>query len=348
MKKSILFCLLSVFVCAKAMEPTDTERLLQSIQQSGELSFVDQSRLMTRNQDGETLCHLICKQGDTKRFVKIMALLSYSNIGTLLFQGDNYGYLPIHKAAQEGYDRIICELVYTCYMVDKSPNELIFHNDNRSGSTSLHFAATRGNLQVAEELIKLSGKSALELIFAKNHLGHTALTLAACAGHAQVVTLLMKAAGSSALKLASLHDNGGITPLHWAVYGGHKAVIEAFIELAGDELLTYGDLIRSGAGLTILDYAIKCDKTEIIKLLEDAYRQRKECSICCNNYSQENPSVQLFCCKQLLCLSCIQKSIVQGYQCTIQDFGTYGEEYHRCPFCRAEISTLLCTCKEDK
>jgi ankyrin repeat protein len=310
-KKHTLFfsLLLSSFVIT-AMEQTP-EQLLRVIQQTSDISYMDQSLLKKRNKDGENVLHLACKQGDSNSIKKIFHQRNNSDTEELQFIGDNYGYLGIHKAAENGHVAAIEVLLNTHEKNNANPSLLIFHQ-SCNGSTPLHYAATKGHILVAKILTDAAAKykTLKKYLFMKKHGGETVLHSAACNNQFEITEFFLKIANDSALELASTYNRIGMTPIHDVIGAGHANVFKVFIEILGCNILPIKRNIGSLSD-TIFDYAVKINNANINALLESL---KPECSLCLDTknyaefYAMSNCNGQSGC-KVSFCKSCLLELI---------------------------------------
>jgi ankyrin repeat protein len=90
------------------------------------------------------------------------------------------------------------------------------------GMTALHWAAERGDADLAEMLVYAGAN-----VGAVTRIGHyTPLHLASKAGNASVVTALLKAGAA----VNAMTSTTGVTPLHLAAASGNSAVVQALID----------------------------------------------------------------------------------------------------------------------
>ena len=87
--------------------------------------------------------------------------------------------------------------------------------ESTNGSTALHFAARRGNEQVAELLVHHAKVD----VNSKDSVHMTALHLACISGNAVISRMLLKQGADIRAKSTEL-----MTPLHTAVYHGNSEV----------------------------------------------------------------------------------------------------------------------------
>jgi ankyrin repeat protein len=122
------------------------------------------------------------------------------------------------------------------------------------GMTALHWAADRGDLEMARMLVYAG--AGLEAVTRMAE--YTPLHLASRAGHGAVVRALLEAGSDPAAPTGS----GGATPLHLAAAAGDAEAVAALIEHGGDV-----DAREERAGQTPLIFAAAQNRVEAIRAL---------------------------------------------------------------------------------
>ncbi len=122
------------------------------------------------------------------------------------------------------------------------------------GMTALHWAADRGNLEMARMLVYAGASLAAVTRMAE----YTPLHLASRAGHGPVVRALLEAGSDPAALTAS----GGATPLHLAAVAGDPEAVAALIEHGAKV-----DAREDRAGQTPLIFAAAQNRVEAIEAL---------------------------------------------------------------------------------
>lgn len=98
------------------------------------------------------------------------------------------------------------------------------HEEKGMKQTALHFAATSGDEDVVETLLKANVNAQ-----ARDEHGETALHKAVKAGQKQIVEVLLKAGGDP-----SPGDKDGNTPLHQAAFFGSTEIIQLLLAFGAD------------------------------------------------------------------------------------------------------------------
>jgi ankyrin repeat protein len=121
------------------------------------------------------------------------------------------------------------------------------------GMTALHWAARRGDVAVAQALIRAGAK-----LEAPTRIGaYTPLHVAAEGGHAAVVRVLLDAAGN-----AKATTTSQVTPLHLAAGAGNAEAVTALLERGANV-----NARESSWGQTPLIFAAANNRVEAIKIL---------------------------------------------------------------------------------
>ncbi|KAF2305988.1 hypothetical protein GH714_009308 [Hevea brasiliensis] len=169
----------------------------------------------------------------------------------------------VHAAARGGNSTILSELLTNC-------TDVLAYRD-KEGSTILHAAAARGQVEVVKDLI-----ASFDIINSTDHLGNTALHIAAYRGQLSVVEALIVASPS----LISSTNNAGETFLHVAVSGFQTPAfkrldrqIELMKQLICGKFFNVEDIInaKSNDGRTALHTAITGNvHSDLVQLLMSA------------------------------------------------------------------------------
>ncbi|CAB3407274.1 unnamed protein product [Caenorhabditis bovis] len=130
-----------------------------------------------------------------------------------------YGFTPLHLAAQSGHDSLVRMLLNQGVQVDATSTTM--------NVIPLHLAAQQGHIAVVGMLLSRSTQQQ----HAKDWRGRTPLHLAAQNGHYEMVSLLI-AQGSN----INVMDQNGWTGLHFATRAGHQSVVKLFIDSSADPL----------------------------------------------------------------------------------------------------------------
>ncbi|XP_033488069.1 ankyrin repeat and protein kinase domain-containing protein 1 [Epinephelus lanceolatus] len=219
-----------------------------------------------------TALHLSAEDGHNR----VVRQLLKSGVNT--DSADSRGYTPLHLAAMRGHTGICRQLL------SNGANP-----DSRSlqGWTPIHLAALRGH---EATVVQLESQGSCVNAGGKN--GWTPLHLACHQGEPEVVAKLLEAKADpnvsedsegwtplhvacssaslpSVLHLISHHadvnsvNSGKLTPLHMAAQNGYMPIVKALLVNGADRTL------RDSSGSTALNIAQKCEKWEIVQLLEE-------------------------------------------------------------------------------
>ncbi|XP_050232830.1 uncharacterized protein LOC126681331 [Mercurialis annua] len=166
----------------------------------------------------------------------------------------------VHAAARGGNLIILLELLGNC-------TDVLAYRD-KQGSTILHAAAARGQVEVVKHLV-----ASFNIINSTDHQGNTALHIAAYRGQQSVVEALIVASPS----LISSTNNAGETFLHMAVSGLQTPAfkrldrqIELMKQLVSGKIFNVADVInaKSNEGRTALHMAIAGNvHSDLVQLL---------------------------------------------------------------------------------
>ncbi|XP_009606472.1 uncharacterized protein [Nicotiana tomentosiformis] len=170
----------------------------------------------------------------------------------------------VHAAARGGNVDMFRQILGTC-------SDVLVYRDAQ-GSTLLHSASARGQVQVVRSLL-----ATYDLINSRDNQGNTALHVAAYRGYLSVVEVLVSVSPSS----TSLRNNYGDTFLHMAVAGFRTPSfrrldrqMELMKQLARGKVVEIEDIIniRNNDGRTALHMAvIENIQTDVVELLMTAF-----------------------------------------------------------------------------
>lgn len=122
---------------------------------------------------------------------------------------------PLHWLSVEGHASVVQ------WIVDEAGADVDF-GDGLFGQSALHFAASKDNARVAQQLLEL-GADPLK----RDGAGWTPLHTAARAGSADVAAILLAALPKDGVDATGPH---GQTPLHRAAFWGHTEMVTALLE----------------------------------------------------------------------------------------------------------------------
>lgn len=169
----------------------------------------------------------------------------------------------VHAAARGGNLKILKELLENC-------TDVLAYRD-KQGSTILHAAAGRGQVEVVKDLI-----ASFDIINSTDHQGNTPLHIAAYRGQPAVVEALILASPS----MISVKNTSGETFLHSAVSGFQTYAfrrldrqVKLMKQLASGQIFNMEDIInaKNNDGRTALHMAITGNvHLELVQLLMSA------------------------------------------------------------------------------
>lgn len=166
----------------------------------------------------------------------------------------------VHAAARGGNVEVLREVLGDC-------EDVLVYRDAQ-GSTLLHSASGRGQVEVVKDLL-----SSYDIIASTDNQGNTALNVAAYRGYLPVVEILISASQS----ITSITNNYGDTFLHMAVAGfrapGFRRLdrqIELIKQLVSEKLVSMPDIInaQNNEGRTALHMAVNDNfQSNLVELL---------------------------------------------------------------------------------
>ncbi|CAG8620517.1 6067_t:CDS:2, partial [Ambispora gerdemannii] len=168
----------------------------------------------------------------------------------------NDAELTIHDATASGNLARVQELLDPQGVAETSLSFLIANEANQSsGLTPLHYAASRGHLDIVKYLIDTAGA----MIDIEDSTGETALLKASYIGHTHVVAFLLQ----SKAKVDQV-DNDGWTALHNASSQGHTKIVKYLFEHGGADV----DVdVKNSKGYTPLMNAASKGHLDIVRYL---------------------------------------------------------------------------------
>ncbi|VDL67399.1 unnamed protein product, partial [Nippostrongylus brasiliensis] len=135
-----------------------------------------------------------------------------------------YGFTPLHLAAQSGHDSLVRMLLNQGVQVDATSTTM--------NVIPLHLAAQQGHIAVVGMLLSRSTQQQ----HAKDWRGRTPLHLAAMNGHYEMVSLLIAQGSNINVMDQNFTFQNGWTGMHFATKAGHLNVVKLFVKSSADEL----------------------------------------------------------------------------------------------------------------
>lgn len=195
--------------------------------------------------NGFNALHEVAFNGHGRHSKEILQLLL--NAGANIEAKSQYGFTPLHFAAQKGALGVAQGLLDAGASTEALSDTL---------GTPLHQAAFNGHLEVVQRLLDGGAN-----IHAKDSSGQTALHIASntkCDKNLSVIKLLL-ARGASVLEAAD--PMNGWLPPHHAAISGFKEAVELFLDTGFDKAST------DAHGWQMIHYAAWAGHVDVLKLL---------------------------------------------------------------------------------
>ncbi|CAG8706848.1 21822_t:CDS:2, partial [Gigaspora rosea] len=191
-----------------------------------------------------------------KNQVKLPSTAQTSHASRLDIDGSVENDLDIHEATAAGNMARVKELLDPRGSGEATSAFLLANEaSSSSGLTPLHYAASRGHLEIVKWLIIDAGA----IVDLEDQTGETALLKAAYSGHADVVAWLVRKQANIEQK-----DNDGWTALHNASAQGYLPIVKHLLEIA------HADVdVKSKNGHTPLMNAASKGHINIVEYLLD-------------------------------------------------------------------------------
>ncbi|XP_010536562.1 PREDICTED: ankyrin repeat-containing protein At5g02620 [Tarenaya hassleriana] len=211
---------------------------------------------------------------------------AYAREPDLVYELDNDGFTPLHKAASAGQ----AEIVRGILGIDGGLCRL---KGGREGETPLHVAAVKGKVDAIREMVR----SCADCVEDTTVQGQTALHLAVQHHRYEAVDAMVEMIRESKRgNVLNMKDEQGNTPLHLATWRKQRRVIETLLQAKPEEETSYRSEVNAvnKMGLAALDLLLmfpsEAGDREIYEILIKAGARRgKEHAI---TISTTNPTCQ--------------------------------------------------------
>ncbi|CAL4919178.1 unnamed protein product [Urochloa decumbens] len=208
-----------------------SEKELFSAAESGDASvfaFLAPAALSLRNEDSRSLLHVAATAGHPQ---VVLALVEAGGdaVASVLNAKDEEGWAPIHSVASTGNAQIMDILLERVVLLASVNNKIVLPDADvdlttDGGRTALHYAASKGRLNIAEKLIAHRAN-----VNKKDKFGCTPLHRAASTGNAELCEFLIEEGAE-----VDAVDRTGQTPLMQAVICENQGVALLLIRHGAD------------------------------------------------------------------------------------------------------------------
>ncbi len=223
-----------------------------------------------KSKNKETLLHCAC----ISRQKEIVKLLLEKGADPNLQSADEYGYTPIHWAAQKGFVEIL--KILKSFNAD-------FNILDKRGINPLVSAYNENDLKTMKILLERGADPNLW----KDTKGETLLHYACRKGKTEIIKLLLEYGANPNLQSK---DAFGYTPIHWVAQEGYNNIIDL---IADNSKIDIDFDIKDKKGYTPLDRAFQSGHFKVMEILtnlgaEDISNAKKHINIIKDEYDKNN------------------------------------------------------------
>ena len=277
------------------------------------LASIDPDCVKTRNREKQSALHYAAEKGNFEIASVLLKMLNSSDKSSIISSQNNNGMTAFHLLCSEGhleFSKWLLEEYKNC----KSESDQLLHtiqgNDgytplmlavvnqhlaivrwlasidpdcvktrNREKQSALHYAAEKGNFEIASVLLKLMNSSdKTSIISSQNNNGLTAFHLSCSEGHLEFSKRLLEEyqnyKSESDQLLHTIQGNDGYTPLMLAVVNQHLAIVRWLVSIDPDCMKT-----RNKNEASVLHYAAANNNTYIASVLLKALKSSDKFSL---------------------------------------------------------------------